>query len=183
MAHSKHRDYNIRFDITCDIKELLLSSLQSFNQNLDNLTELKAKVNRDIDSCMTEMTDQRDHLIKEINVQFHALCKELDQKHDDINNALLISKNLAEEAFSNIQELIIEIDNFDGPIKGIPEAKIDYTQLLADFRDQIMSADVKDQLKRVSFATGTDHVRLGKIVEKCESIFTVVKGCPINLNI
>jgi len=183
--HSEHTIYDLTYDdkkVQIDLKEILLSSLKSADKTLETFVNLQTEVINDLKQTMTEMTDHRDHLIKQINDQYDTLCLELQQKEADIKLELSKSKQLVLDVRTSIEHLITKVDSWLEPVMGIPEVRIkDAAKLMADLKQEIPSIDIKDKPETAKFVIGDDHLQLGEIVkEGTLNISIIVSYCTFD---
>ncbi|KAK2147785.1 hypothetical protein LSH36_535g00011 [Paralvinella palmiformis] len=169
-THSEHIVYDLTYDnkkTQVDLKEILVSYLQSTDKTLENFVNLETKVINDLKQAMTEMTHHRDDLIKQINDQYDSLCLELQQKEAGIKLELSRSKQLVLDVRTSIENLITKVDSWLEPVMGIPEGRIEDTaKLITDVKKQIPSFDINIKTETVKFMIGDDQIKLGEIIEE-----------------
>jgi hypothetical protein len=160
-----------------DLKEILLSHLQSADKTLEHFVNLQTKVINDTKRAMTEMTHHRDCLIKQINDQYNNLCLELKQKEAELNLELSRSKQLVQDVRTSIEILITKVDNWLEPVMGIPESRIEDTaKLITDVKKQLPSFDINIKPETIKFIIGDDQIKLGEIVKEGTLIIDIVSG-------
>jgi small-conductance mechanosensitive channel len=158
-----------------DLKEILLSHLQSADKTLEHFVNLQTKVINDTKRAMTEMTHHRDCLIKQINDQYDNLCLELKQKEAELNLELSRSKQLVQDVRTSIEILITKVDNWLEPVMGIPESRIEDTaKLITDVKKQLPSFDINIKPETIKFIIGDDQIKLGEIVKEGTLIINIV---------
>jgi small-conductance mechanosensitive channel len=177
-THSEHIVYDLTYDnkkTQVDLKEILVSYLQSTDKTLENFVNLETKVINDLKQAMTEMTHHRDDLIKQINDQYDSLCLELQQKEAGIKLELSRSKQLVLDIRTSIENLITKVDSWLEPVMGIPEGRIEDTaKLITDVKKQIPSFDINIKTETVKFMIGDDQIKLGEIIEEGTLIIIIV---------
>jgi small-conductance mechanosensitive channel len=177
-THSEHIVYDLTYDnkkTQVDLKEILVSYLQSTDKTLENFVNLETKVINDLKQAMTEMTHHRDDLIKQINDQYDSLCLELQQKEAGIKLELSRSKQLVLDIRTSIENLITKVDSWLEPVMGIPEGRIEDTaKLITDVKQQMPSFDINIKTETVKFMIGDDQIKLGEIIEEGTLIIIIV---------
>ena len=176
--HSEHTVYDLTYDnkkTQVDLKEILLSHLQSADKTLEHFVNLQTKVINDTKRAMTEMTHHRDCLIKQINDQYNNLCLKLKQKEAELNLELSRSKQLVQDVRTSIEILITKVDNWLEPVMGIPESRIEDTaKLITDVKKQLPSFDTNIKPETIKFIIGDDQIKLGEIVKEGTLIINIV---------
>ena len=185
--HFEHKVYDLSYDgkdIHNDLKEFLLSSLKSMKKEMQKLLKLEAKFDEDMTKAMEEMTQHRDHLLKQVNDEYKSLCLELNKKQDDIKHDLRKSKQLVEDARLCIEKLLKETESWQEPVKGISEARIlNSEELIAEVKRQVPSVDVDIKQHTIKFVSGDDDIELGKIVDEGELIVFILTNLGLHLDL
>ncbi|KAK2147439.1 hypothetical protein LSH36_553g01067 [Paralvinella palmiformis] len=168
--HSEHTVYDLTYDnkkTPVDLKEMLLSCLQSTDKTFEKFVHHQTKVINDLKQAMTDMTHHRDDFIKQINDQYDNLCLELQQKEAEIKLELSRSEKLVLDVRTSIENLKTKVDSWLEPVMGIPEGRIEDTaKLITDVKEQIPPFDINIKTETVKFMIGDDQIKLGEIVEE-----------------
>ncbi|KAK2151050.1 hypothetical protein LSH36_377g01046 [Paralvinella palmiformis] len=125
--HSDHQIFGLSYDskeANIEIKELLMSELESADQALTRLDNIQDAVTDDMKKIRSEIDHDHKVQLTQLNERHETLCADLDKTEERIIEDIIKSRNLLQDAQQQLKKLLEENQSWLDPVKGISEAHV-----------------------------------------------------------